>query len=204
MQLRRLPPFSLQILLVLCFALIAFGGAGAATPQFGITAANVTMPSSGMGQSAYTVTGIPITGNLGVVCQYSGPATQASLPDCSYGPFAQWPVTAGQTFTGAIEFYPAGVGVPQERREPGHAPEAGLALGGALLLGLGLRRTRGWLSLVMLAAVSLAGLAGLCACVGGMNGMTPGTYQYTITAGNTGTLNNLAAGASTTISVTVP
>ena len=104
MQLRRLPPFSLQILLVLCFALIAFGGAGAATPQFGITAANVTMPSSGMGQSAYTVTGIPITGNLGVVCQYSGPATQASLPDCSYGPIAQWPVTAGQTFSGAIEF----------------------------------------------------------------------------------------------------
>ena len=194
---------SFSFLAVLSIALPVVS-ADAAAPEFAVTATNVTMPSSGMGKSTYTVTGIPITGNLGVVCQHSGPATQASIPDCSYGPIALWPVTAGQTFAGTIEFYPAGVGVPQDRREPGHAPEAGLALGGALLLGLGLRRrTRGWLSLVVLAAVSLAGVAGLSACVGGMNSMTPGTYQYTITAGNTGTVNNLAAGTSTTISVTV-
>lgn len=205
MQVRSLP-FSLRILLAVCFALIAARGAAAATPQFAITAADVTMPASGNGQSAYTVTGVPNTGTLVVGCQYSGPATQASIPDCSYGPIPAWHVTEGQSFSGIVEFFPAGVGVPQERRQPDRAPEAGLALGGALLMGLGLRRrTRGWLALLVLAVGGLAGVAGLSACVVGFNGgLTAGTYQYTITVGNTGTGSNISAVATTTITVTVP
>jgi hypothetical protein len=55
------------------------------------------------------------------------------------------------------------------------------------------------------ALASLFGALGLSACGGAaMNGMTPGTYQFTLQAANVGTLNNLAAGASTNISVTVP
>jgi hypothetical protein len=201
MQVRDVP-FHLPILLVLGCGLVA-AEAAAATPPFAVTAGNVTMPSSGNGQSAYTVTGIPDTGTLIVRCQYSGPATKASIPDCSYGPIVAWPVTEGQTLTGTVEFFPADVGVPQERHEPGRLPETGLALGGALLLGLGLRRrTRGWLGLVVLAAASLAGIS---ACVAGSNGLTPGTYQYTITAGNAPEVtSNPAFMASTNISVTVP
>jgi hypothetical protein len=184
---------------------ISAAPAWAGTTEFSITATNVTMPSSGLGQSAYTVSGIPITGNLFVTCQYSGPATQARIPNCSYGPIAAIPVSAGQTATGTIYFYPYGEAVPLETRETGRGPAAGLALTAALLLGLGLRRrSRRWLGTVVLAAGGLAGVAGLSGCVTGMNGMTPGIYQYTITAGNFATLNNLAAGTTTTISVTVP
>ncbi len=179
-------------------------GAVAAAPEFAVAAANVTMPSNGNGQSAYTVTGIPMNGNLAVTCQYSGPATQASIPDCSYGPIAAIPVTTGQTVKGTISFYPAGVGVPQVAGRRGQGPAARLALAGALLLGFGLRLRRGGLAMLVLAAASLAAVSGLSACVGGFNGMTPGTYQYTITAGVSGTLNNLAIGTSTTIDVTVP
>lgn len=204
MQVRGLPS-PLRILLVLCFTLIAARVMPAAAPEFAVAAANVTMPSSGNGQSSYKVTGIPMNGNLAVTCQYSGPATQASIPNCSYGPIASIPVTPGQTVTGVVYFFPAGVAVPLETGRRSQGPAAGLALAGAVLLGFGLRRrARNWLALVVLAAGSLAAVSGLSACVAGMNGMTPGTYSYTITAGVFGTLNNLAAGTSTTINVTVP
>jgi hypothetical protein len=57
---------------------------------------------------------------------------------------------------------------------------------------------------MVLALVSVFGALGLSGCAGAMNGMTPGTYQFTLQAANAATLNNLAAGASTNISVTVP
>ena len=42
-------------------------------------------------------------------------------------------------------------------------------------------------------------------CAGGGNGMTPGTYAYTLTASNEATPNTpLVAAATTTIHVTVP
>jgi len=55
------------------------------------------------------------------------------------------------------------------------------------------------------ALASLFGAVSLSACGGAaMNGMTQGTYQYTLQAENAGTVNNLTASASTNISVTVP
>lgn len=173
---------------------------------FAITATNVTMPSSGVGSSQYTVTAIPDTGTLIVTCQYSGQETQARIPNCSYGPLVATPVTAGQTVTGTIYFYPYGVPVPVGTEQRGRAPAAGLAVAGVLLLFLGFRsRAWGWLAVMVLAVGGLGAVAGMSGCGGSAsNGMTPGTYPYTITAANGNPLTNVQIGTSTTISVTVP
>ena len=203
MQARGLPVV-FRVFVVLCFGLFAATALAAATPEFAITAANVTMPASGVGSSQYAVTAIPMTGTLAVTCQYAGAATEAKIPNCTYGPIVAAPVTAGQTVTGTVYFYPYGSAVPMGLHRTGQAPAAGLALAGGLLLGLGFRRrARGRLALTVLAVGTLGGLAEISGCTGGLNGMTPGTYQYTITAGNGNPLNDLLAGASTTISGTV-
>ncbi len=83
----------------------------------------------------------------------------------------------------------------------------GLALAGALLLGIGLRRgARNWLALALLGVGTLAGVAGISACSGGggTNGMTPGTYEYAIVANFNLANTNLLITTNTTISVTVP
>jgi hypothetical protein len=206
MRVRSLPAFS-RIFAVSFFALFGLR-AIAATSDFAITAANVNMPASGNGSSEYTVTAIPMTGSLTVTCQYSGAATVARIPNCTYGPIEALPVTAGQTVTGTIDFLPYGSAVPLGLHRQAHAPGAGLALAGALLLGFGFRRrARGWFALVVLAVGTLAGVAGITACAGGsMVSMTPGTYQYTISAGNVPGGSNLLSGmsTSTTINVTIP
>ncbi|MGB9409155.1 MAG: hypothetical protein WCA89_16600, partial [Terracidiphilus sp.] len=105
-------------LLVLFGSLLAvsFGFSGApalaVTPPFAITATNVTMPMTGNGSSQYTVTSIPMTGTLGITCQYTGPMTVAKMPLCPMTPPVANQVTAGQTFTGSITFYPYGAPVP--------------------------------------------------------------------------------------------
>jgi hypothetical protein len=91
MRVRSLPAFS-RIFAVSFFALFGLR-AIAATSDFAITAANVNMPASGNGSSEYTVTAIPMTGSLTVTCQYSGAATVARIPNCTYGPIEALPVT---------------------------------------------------------------------------------------------------------------
>jgi hypothetical protein len=181
----------------------------AATP-FAITATNVTMPSTGNGSSQYTVTGIPGSGTMTISCQYAGLATEAKIPICVYGPIAEIPVTAGQTLTGTVSFYPYGVAIPAALRKAphrsGHLPAAGLALAGALLLGFGFpRRASRWLVLSILAVGAFAGLVGISTCGGSGNGMTPGTYPYIISAqwesSGPAILGNQT---TTTITVTVP
>ena len=75
-------------------------------------------------------------------------------------------------------------------------------LAAALLIGLGIRRgSRRWLMMTTLIAVALAGVS---ACDGNANGMTSGTYQYTVTAGNEANSNTpLGQGVSWTINVIV-
>jgi hypothetical protein len=200
-------------LLVLFGSLLAvscgFSGAPAlAVTPFAITATNVTMPSSGLGVSQYTVSGIPAAGTLTISCAYSGPATVAKIPTCTYGPILALPVPSGSQM-GNVYFYPYGAVVPMGmHRMPhrsGHLPAPALALVGALLLGFGFRRrARRWLTLVLLAAGTLAGVEGISGCISG-NPMTPGTYQYTITATwESSGPAILGEQTTTTISVTVP
>ncbi|MGP8270046.1 MAG: hypothetical protein ACLQLH_08265 [Terracidiphilus sp.] len=196
-----IPAFSIGIFSV---------GALASTPEFAITATNVTMPMNRtLGFSQYKVTAIPMNGTLAVGCQYVGKEPAQDAPICNYGPIVgPMQVDAGQTVTGTIGFYPAGSAVPAGLRRNGHAAR-GLALAGVLLLGFGLRRrVRMWLALMLIVAGSLSVVVGISACSGsssgGFNG-TPGTYQYTITALNeSGGVTPLGQATSTTIYVTVP
>ena len=119
------------------------------------------------------------------------------VPICPMTPSVAYPVTAGGTVNGAIAFYPPGGPVPAS------APVAGAALAAALLLGLRSRRNRWhWTASLVL---GLIGFAGMSACGGSSNSMTPGTYPYRITASTANPLTNIAGqGVSTTINVTVP
>ncbi len=182
-----------------CLGLVS--PANAATP-FTITATNVTMPAHGNGVTSYTVSGIPVKGSLVINCQYSGPTTTAHIPTCSYGPIVAIPVDAGQTVSGSVQFYPYGAAVPLAQSSAAQA-SAGLTLAGLLLLGLR-RRARRFLLLVSVAALLLGGIPALTGCGNGWNGMTPGTYSYTVTAGNGSGLNNVMQGTSAIISVTIP
>jgi hypothetical protein len=200
--------------LILTFSL-GFCGAPtfASTPDFAITAANVTMPSSGYGSSQFTVTGFGGAGLLSINCVYSGPATEARIPTCA-DVISPVPTTSGEdSYTGTITFIPYGAvpppaaaGLPSETSRSSLLPAAGLALAGALLFGFGLRRKASrWLVITLFAASTLAAVAGISACAGGSsNGMTPGSYPYTVAAsfipGNT----NLIIGTSTSINVVVP
>lgn len=193
---------------------LCFWGAAAwadGAPAFTVSAASVTMPSRALGSSAYTVSGIPEPGTLVVTCGYplAGGAGAANLkiPTCSYGPILAIPVTPGQTVTGMISFYPYGSAVPLSLQGRGSGPAGGLAVAGALLAGLGLRRLkRRWAALSLLALGGLAALAATSGCVAPpFDQMTPGTYPYVIKAvvSPTNTLNPTVV-ASTTIQVTVP
>lgn len=185
---------------LLCLAILGASTPAGASPPFAITAANVTMPLIGPGLSKYTVTGIPMTGDLNVSCKYSGPVTEARIPTCAYGPMVLTPVKTGQTVKGVIDFYPYGSAIPLSARRGRPLPTTGLALAGALLLGLGLRRK----TLRCLALLALVSLFGISGCIGGFNNRSPGTYQYTITAVNSSPPDEVLIEAHTTISVTVP
>lgn len=199
------------LLLVGSLLAVSCGLSGApslASTPYAITATNVTMPSSGNGISQYTVSGIPGSGTLTITCAYSGPVTVAKIPTCTYGPIVAYSVPSG-TYMGDVYFYPYGVAVPmgmyKAPHRSGSMPASGLVLAGALMLGFGARRrAMRWLALVLLAAGSLAGVAGISGCIAG-NVMTPGTYPYIISAvyapnpqAPSGELT------TTTINVTVP
>ena len=128
------------------------------------------------------------------------------MPACNFGGPAVLvfeTLTANQVATGTIAFAnsvrcPCPVRLP---RRGGHRQAPSLALAGALLLGVGLRRRAArWLSLTLLAAATLAGLAAIGACGGNSSVVTPGTYAYTIMAKDMN--SSLTVNAS--INVTVP
>jgi hypothetical protein len=75
------------------------------------------------------------------------------------------------------------------------------ALAGALLLGFAFRlRAAPRLTLTLIAAGALAGLAGISACGGNSDAVTPGTYAYTISATDVST----AVSVTTSVNVVVP
>ncbi|HME58436.1 MAG TPA: hypothetical protein VKF63_08855 [Terracidiphilus sp.] len=198
------------------FAIVCWlsGVRALAVTPYAITATNVTMPSSGYGTSQFTVSGIPGAGTVTIGCAYSGPVTVAKIPQfCGVVGAPGIPVPAGETtFSGNILFVPFGQvpppGLAELRLTPhhsGHLPATALALAGALMLGFSFRRrARRWLAMIVFATVTLVGLAGISGCIEG-NVMTPGTYQYTISAAWTASgpviLSQLA---TTNINVTVP
>lgn len=205
MERRRLAALFTLLLVLVCGLSGAYALAG--TPDFAISASNVTMPASGNGYSKFTVTNIPITGTMNIATSFAGTNPDAKIPTCGNFPPVLYPATAGVSLTGTIACYPYGAGLPaslhSRPHRSGYLPAAGLALAGALMIGFR-RRARRRLALMVLAVGALAGMAGISACGGNPNAMTPGTYQLTISAYNEGTVTPLGVVATTTISVTVP
>ena len=200
---------------ILAFNLSAFIASPlACASEYAITAANVTMPSSGYGYGKFSVTGLFTAGTVTIGCQYSGPTTEARIPQyCGTMSLSPFQVTAGETLTGEISFVPYGDVPPptpgdqhSAHHQPGHLSAVSLALAGVLLLGFGLRRKASrWLVLTVFAVSTLAGMTGISACAGNSsNGMTPGSYQYTVTASYANDLNNVIVPTSTTVYVTIP
>jgi hypothetical protein len=213
---------SLATLLSLSFGMVGTP-ARAATP-FAISAANLSMPSYNptttsdgvtsfhLGSSQFTVTGIPGAGMLTIGCQYAGTQTEAKIPqECGPVGSGSSLVEGVQTVTSTVYFVPYGMIIPslgKLDRAPNPAsrmPVAGMALAGALMLGLGFRRRmRRGLFRVIIGACALAGAAGISACgSGNSNLMTPGTYPYTISAGFTETGSSATQTATTTVTLTV-
>jgi hypothetical protein len=214
----------IQRLLVVLGPLLTFGFvysgslALAATPAFTIAATNVIMSSStsnGTGTSTFKLSSINgYTGSVLVDCNPPTPPGGVKTPYCTYGASgiapvpAQQPITltANEAVTGTVTFYNAPVPCSNPcpvslLRRGGHGPAPGLALAGVLLLGLGFRRRRArWLTLMLLAAGTMAGLAGISACGGNNNAVTPGTYAYTIVA----TDLNTSVSVTTSVNVTAP
>jgi hypothetical protein len=181
----------------------------AATPEFTVTATDVTMSSSnssGTGSSSFTLTSVNnYTGTVQVLCEPPTPPAGTKIPYCGSVAVRTYSLTANQKVTGNIGFYNAPVPcsnpcpVSQPRR--GHGLAQGLALAGVLLLGFGFRRRQPrWLMLTLLAVGTLSGLAAIGACGGGNSAVTPGTYSYTIEARDL----NTATPVSALIDVTVP
>jgi hypothetical protein len=178
--------------------------AGAA-PGFTVSAANVVMPSSGTSESVVTLTSVGgYTGSLALTCAYDGTPPQGkTIPFCSERtPPMLIPIAAGQTVRNSVLLYPPGFAVPatghgSPARSSSRPLLAGVVLvGGILLLGLRPQRRNGQ-SLVLIVAGFLV-LAGVSACGGGRSGLTPGTYSYTVTAGD-----QSQTVVSTTFTVTV-
>jgi len=180
----------------------------APTPSFTLSAANVTMPSSGVVQIPFTLTSVNgFAGSVGVLCvEPTIPGSVNKGPYCDQGgPLMAYTLAANGTTTGSISIVaiqPNPVPLTTKSSLAGH--EASWALAGALVLGFGLRRKRMLrFSRVSLAAFLLIGLAGLgiFGC-GGPPTLTPGTYNFMLNA--TSVSANPALYATTTATVTVP
>jgi len=175
----------------------------AATPGFTVAATNATIGAGGAGTSNFTLTSVDgYAGTVVVTCYATDPPAGARLPYCGGGPIRAEQLAAGATVTGTVPLtaFPA----PEAANVPhrwGGSTGTGVALAGVLLLGFGLRRRASrWLAVALLALAGLAGLAGISACVGVGNGLTTGTYPYTIT----GTDMSTNTTASSSFMVTVP
>jgi hypothetical protein len=178
------------------------------TPDFTLAATNVIMSSSGpsgSGSSTFTLTSVNgYAGTVEIRCVPPTPPAGVNVPICNFVPvMPPYTLTANQVVTGTISFANVSCNqcVAPVARRGGYELGKGLALAGVLLLGFGFRRRAArWLTLTLLAVGTLAGLAGIGACGGTSNVVTPGTYTYTITA----TDDNTQVSQTASINVIVP
>jgi hypothetical protein len=200
----------------LMFAVVTIGmlggvcGAQTAVPHFTIAASNVTMPSSGSGTIAFTLTSVDgFAGSVGVTCGEPTVNAGVLIPFCgpAGGGVPVTPpivLTANGTANGtapilAIEYTNAkDVGGPKLR---GHGGAVSWAVVGVLMLGVGLRRRRR-LAGVLVVVGMMVGLTALSGC-GGPATLTPGVYTYTLSASQAG-LTTPGPVVSTAVQVTVP
>ncbi len=188
-----------------CFLAFAGARSAALTPSFTITALNTTMPTTGNGTIQFTLTSVnSYSGFITVNC-IPPISARGNLPYC-VGPVntAAYQLTANASESGTflLSSVPisSGCGYYCRYRQPRRKP-FGRAIAAALLIGFSFRRrlSRG-VTLGLLAVAAFVGTAGITACGGYSNTLTPGTYAFTLTASDIYTSQS----ASTTVEVTVP
>lgn len=202
------------------FCVIAFAGLGstalatgltAPTPTFTISASNVTMPSNGMVAIPFTLTSVNgFVGSITVDCSKGIVPGSLNLgPYCGGGgPVVAFPLTANGTATGNIEIVAIQPTIEPAVKAAGFLNRghgASWALGGVLMLGLGLRRRARQFARIGVAA-GVLGLAalGISGCSGPPT-LTPGDYTFTLAATTiSNSTQTPAIVMTTTATVTVP
>ena len=166
--------------LVLTFAAIFACSTASAAGTYTIYSNNVTLSPTSSSVTDYKVDKVPDTGSLYVTC---GLITKVSAstraPFCYPGLPHAVAVTAGQTVTGTLAILPYAPPIA------GVAPAVAFDFAGPLLLFFfrPLRRLR-WATAAILLTTLSASIA-LAGCGGSANGLTKGTYQFSISATNT-------------------
>ncbi len=177
------------------------------SPSFTITATNAAMSSSsstGSGSSTFTLTSVNgYTGSVGINCNAPTIPAGVKVPYCDVPlPPRAYTLTSNQVVTGNLSLFNFPVPVPASaRHRRGHGLASGLALAGALLLGVGYwRRAARRLTFSLFALSAFFALLGISACGSSNSYVTPGTYAYTVAA----TDLNTSATVTATFNVTVP
>jgi hypothetical protein len=190
--------FAFSLMRVLPLAASAQTPLAAPTPQFTLTATNVSVSDTGSGVSNITLTSLNgFTGTVGVSC--SAPTTLATvlvLPNCTF-PVKSLLVPANGSVTGTLPFVPPSnvtASAANRQRQPAIPAPLKAAVVAACLLGLGFRKrfpfqgkSGRWMGSITLATATLGltSLMTLTGCIGrGGLAMSPGTYSYVIQAAN--------------------
>jgi hypothetical protein len=165
----------LCLLLTAAFACSTASASGTYT----IYSTNVTISPTNSADTHYTVGKIPDTGTLWVTCSLLTKVPSSTrAPFCYPGIPHATAVTAGQTVTGTLTIQPYGSPIA------GIAPAVAFAFAGPLLIFFRpLRRFRWATGAILLACLSAT--IALAGCGGNANGLTKGTYQFSISATNT-------------------
>jgi hypothetical protein len=207
-------PRSLLVLFASFLAVISgasIAHAQSATPSFTLSASSTTLPTSGQGAIAFTITSVNgFAGMVAVGCGPTNPPTGSVLPQCNYAgspiPPSPYTLTANGTVTGSVNLVsyippcsnPCPVKFVQPQR---HRTGVNLALASVLFLGFAfVRRGRRLGLLLMVLGIS----AGLACGSGSHTTLTPGTFAYSVSATEVETNNTPVPIVTTTVNVTVP
>jgi hypothetical protein len=157
----------------------------AATPAFTISATNITMPSNGsVGSSPFVLVSVNgYEGRIRVDCAYSGDVMGAKVPSCGIFVNPVSALAANKTAQGSLTLIPFGKTITYGAASvtgkwPASMPVFAAAIVGGFLLRRIRKGARGWLPLLMLGAIAVAGVS---TCASGKSGRS-GMFPYTVTA----------------------
>lgn len=171
------------------------------TGTFVISAGSIAITPTGSGAIPFTLTSVDgFSGSVMVQCEAPVVPAGVNIPICGGGPIRLYTLTSGQALTGSIELYSDRVPVPASLA-PSSNPAFAIFIAIALLSGLTVRRRSAHRLRLPLLLAGLALVSCISGCGTGPQGFTPGTYTYTVTATQSGSVNPLTEGAHATVSI---
>ena len=199
-----IPPLSrLNRPALLLGALIIFAASAFSQPTgtFTISAGSASITPTGSGSIPFTLTSVNgFSGQIVVGCQPPAVPPNVKIPSCGGGPIALYTLTDSQVLNGSLGLNAYGAPVPVGVLAA-HNPLLAILFVIALLSGLTLRRRSAHLLKLPLLLVAFALLSCVVGCGSNPQGYTPGTYNYTVTASQYGTVTPLQEGTSAVVTV---